>query len=239
MSLIESPHGIFSPKQLTAMKVVDEFSVFVAGVPPESMDVDALRSDRWFGGFGEIARIFLLRNNPEYDVFLSFKDQWSGTNAITWCNGPMSPSGLRAENGYRRYCREFILNRKCQRLYCHELHQWRPFAEVLNVDEVRELNPFEIVDEVLSRYSSPTSPPPRNSNEVPGSLELRRQTADNSATELLVLQKNFNALQKEFDAGQVIINQIVREIQGLQLENANLRQQNLELFENENLRRQI
>jgi len=223
MSLLESPHGIISSQQLTAMKIVDRCSVIVSGVHPQSMSLDALYSDCWFGAFGEITGICILDNDPEHDVHLSFKHQRSATNAISWCNGPQSPSGLCAENGHRRYCREFMVNQRCQRLHCHELHQWRPFAEVLNVDEVRELNPLKIVGEVLSRYSPSTSSPPRNSNELPGTLEHRRQTADNSATELLVLQKSFNELEEAFEAEQVMMDQVLREIQGLRLENANLR----------------
>jgi len=228
MTLLETPFGTVSLEQLTAMKIADRFSVVVSGLPTQSMNLDALYSDSWFGGFGEITGICIFQNNPEYDAHLSFKDEWSATDAISWCNGPSSPSGLFAENGYRRYCREFMLNQRCRRLHCHEVHEWRSSAEVLNHAEMGELdglNPPKTGDKELSRYS------PQSGPALPAMLHHRRQTAEDTATEMLVLQKSFNELQEEFEAEQLMMNEILRKIHGLQLENANLRRQNLEYDE--------
>jgi len=235
MSLLDSPLVNVPLEQLAAMKIIDRFSVVVSGLPTQSMDLDALYSDCWFGAFGEITGICIFQNNPEYDAHLTFKHQQSATNAISWCNGPSSPSGLCAKNGHRRYCREFIFNQRCRRLHCHEVHEWQPSAELLNHDEMGELhdlNPPKNGDKELSRYSPQSIfSPPRNDNALPAVPHHRHQTADDAATEMLVLQKSFNELQEEFEAEQLLMNEILREIHGLQLENANLRRQNLEYDE--------
>jgi len=220
MSLIESPYGIVTFRQLTVMKIIDRCSVLVSGVPPQAAYDHVLSSDYWFGGFGEITRVRVLQSNAGSDAHIMFQHQSSASSAISWCNGPLSPPHLSAQNGYLKYCNKFLQNKDCEREHCFLLHHWCPFTDVLNQDRVRQLDPQ------MSSQQTPSTTPPGDGalsiiscfNEADGP-----RTTDSSA-----LQKSFSALQKSFEAGKVTVNLLLFEIAQAQSENSKLRR---ELFE--------
>jgi len=226
MSLIESPYGIVSFRQLTVMKIVDRFSVLVSGVPPHAANARVLSSDYWFGAFGEITGVRILQSNAGSDVHITFHHQSSASNAISWCNGPSSPADLSAKNGYRKYCNKFLQNKDCQRVKCHLLHHWCPFTEVLNQDKVRQLNPLK----QRSHQMSPQQIPP--GNDTAGWRTVTVSEAGGPMTsEMFALQKRFSDLQESFEAGKVMVNQLLFEIARAQCENSKLRRANFEIEE--------
>ena len=46
--LLESPYGYVSFRQLTVMKLIDRFSIYVSGLPPQYASVGILTSHQWY-----------------------------------------------------------------------------------------------------------------------------------------------------------------------------------------------
>jgi len=231
MSLMESPYGVVTFRQLTVMKFIDRFSVLISGLPAQCANARDLSSRHWFGAFGEISEIRVLRSNPAGDAHITYRHQSSVLNAISWCNGPDSPPALRAQNGYRKYCNKFLKYQRCRRLNCYLFHEWQPFADVMNQDKVRQLNPLRRGHPLLPPADHRVSPLPLCAPPPPPPSE--DQLADDPMAmveleEKLALQKAITETQKIFEAQQVTINRILSEIRELERENLKLRRQNVE-----------
>merc|ERR1719461_1513011 len=60
-----------------------------------------------------------------------------------WVNTNLRPSiGVTAKHGYQKYCTKFLQRKKCNRIKCQLLHEWKDFKEVLNQERVQQLNPL-------------------------------------------------------------------------------------------------
>jgi len=172
---MDTPYGTFSFRQLSVMKIADRLSVIISGLPAQFARDPELSLKFWFGAFGKITEIRVLLN---LDVLISYQHQHSAANAIVWCNGPASPHKISARNGYRKYCRQFLEKKRCQRPKCSLLHEWRAFADVLNQSKVRQLNHLGQSHSLQASTSSSSSYPPaslQNKRFHPHSVNKNQQ----------------------------------------------------------------
>jgi len=233
--LLQSPYGYVSFRQLTVMKIIDRYSVYVSGLHPRIASIVTLSSDEWFGAFGAICQIRIIQGKAPHEAHLRFQFESSATNAINWVNTHLASRGLFAKNGYQKYCTKFLQRKICNRQSCSLLHAWKPFTEVLNPEKVRQLNPLKR-GQVQYRPEQHNLPKvvmaatTTTCNHKPITKAIDKDLEGIAAApQIHAIQDQITALQQSFDEAKMVVDQLIGEVNELEIENTYLRRENDEL----------
>jgi len=133
-------HSALSFRKLRAMKIKDRSSFHVIILNPELATPDILSSQQYFGQFGVISSIRILKDTSPREAHIRFSTANSAERAIEWCNNH-SPIFVNAKYGYQKYCVKFINNQPCDIPGCAMRHSWSDTRDILNF---RSLTPAGI-----------------------------------------------------------------------------------------------
>ena len=96
-----SVHSTYSLQELSGMKFCDKTSCYISGIPREFTTKSTLSSFTWFGMFGEITHIEIIRVPPQCptEVFIKYTTEYAAICALRWCR----EVGLDAKHGDRAH----------------------------------------------------------------------------------------------------------------------------------------
>lgn len=96
--------------------------------------IPTLRSNEYFGRYGKITKILLVKRNasgggpPVVGLYISYYRREDAARAIAEVDGTVFPSGggdvMRASYGTTKYCIAFLRNVSCSNKGCMDLHDW-------------------------------------------------------------------------------------------------------------------
>jgi len=120
-------HSALSFKQLRSVKLKDHFSVSFVSLDKKQVSTETLTL--WFGQFGEICSIRVLKDKQE--MYIRFASQAAALSALRWCLS--QPLRFReVKHGYTRYCKSFISGKQCGKADCTHRHSWADTKDILN-----------------------------------------------------------------------------------------------------------
>jgi CCR4-NOT transcription complex subunit 4 len=96
--------------------------------------ISTLRSNEYFGQYGKITKILLVKRTPPaggepvVGLYVTYYRREDASRCITAVDGTPSPSGngevIRASYGTTKYCIAFLRGVGCSNKGCLELHEW-------------------------------------------------------------------------------------------------------------------
>ncbi|KAJ8093061.1 transcriptional repressor general negative regulator of transcription subunit 4 [Marasmius tenuissimus] len=123
-------------RNLANVRVVQRNVVYVVGIGPRFAKeelIPTLRSHEYFGQYGKINKILLVKRNPSggspvLGVYITYHRREDAARAIAAVDGSPSPSGgrevMRASYGTTKYCMSFLRSVPCSDHNCMNLHEW-------------------------------------------------------------------------------------------------------------------
>ncbi|CAM9526783.1 unnamed protein product, partial [Phaeothamnion confervicola] len=121
-------------RSLQHLRVIQRHLVYVIGLSPNVASEEILRSGRYFGQYGRVAKVVINHHHgvgPEdprhgsasaYITFQYAEDAWSAIKAVD--GFALEGRHVRASFGTTKYCNSFLRNLPCNNpdcLYLHEL----------------------------------------------------------------------------------------------------------------------
>lgn len=140
------PHGNLSAEELINIKIRKRNVCYVVGLPIHVATEIKLRSNEWFGQFGNIATIAINRNSKSIQAnsipaHITYDNDISALNAINFCNKFIFADGrkLKATFGTQHYCRWFIAaNKKCTNVFCGFRHSWCRQSDIITQKDIND-----------------------------------------------------------------------------------------------------
>merc|ERR1719242_2787216 len=140
------PHGNLSAEELINIKIRKRNVCYVVGLPIHVATEIKLRSNEWFGQFGNIATIAINRNSKSIQAnsipaHITYDNDISALNAINFCNKFIFNDGrkLKATFGTQHYCRWFIAaNKKCTNVFCGFRHSWCRHSDIITQKDIAD-----------------------------------------------------------------------------------------------------
>ena len=96
--------------------------------------IPTLRSNEYFGQYGKISKILLVKRTPPggrepiVGLYVTYYRREDAARAIAAVDGTASPSGggdvMRASYGTTKYCTAFLRGVSCTNNGCTDLHDW-------------------------------------------------------------------------------------------------------------------
>ncbi|KZV99083.1 hypothetical protein EXIGLDRAFT_804589 [Exidia glandulosa HHB12029] len=124
-------------KHLLNVRIVQRNQVYVVGLGSRLSKeefIPALRSNEYFGQYGKISKILLVKRNqpgartPVVGLYVTYHRREDAARAIQAVDGTPSPGGggeiMRASHGTTKYCMSFLRNVNCSQPGCLDLHDW-------------------------------------------------------------------------------------------------------------------
>eukprot|EP01083_Nonionella_stella_P051619 137057_1 len=147
---LQCPHGSLSAEELINIKIRKRNVCYVVGLPIHVATEQKLRTQEWFGQFGNIATIAINRNSKSIQAnsipaHITYDNDISALNAINFCNKFIFDDGrkLKATFGTQHYCRWFIAaNKKCTNVFCGFRHSW---CRVEDIITQKDINDFKAI----------------------------------------------------------------------------------------------
>merc|ERR1740123_3033552 len=113
------------------MKLNDRFSCSVTFLAQERASAATLSGPRWFGQFGEISSLRVLKDSQPYEIYVRYIAEEEALAALDWCSS--QPHRFRSpKHGYTRYCKDFINGQPCSKHDCEHRHSWADTRDILN-----------------------------------------------------------------------------------------------------------
>mmetsp|Transcript_15190 Transcript_15190/g.23836 ORF Transcript_15190/g.23836 Transcript_15190/m.23836 type:complete len:555 (+) Transcript_15190:211-1875(+) len=142
----QCPHGNLSAEELINIKIRKRNVCYVVGLPIHIATEEKLRSQEWFGQFGNIATIAINRNSKSIQAnsipaHITYDNDMSALNAINFCNKFVFDDGrkLKATFGTQHYCRWFIAaNKKCTNVFCGFRHSWCRPEDIITQKDIND-----------------------------------------------------------------------------------------------------
>lgn len=124
-------------RHLTNVRIVQRNVVYVVGLGSRYAKeelIPTLRSSDYFGQYGKITKILLVKRTPPggrapiLGLYISYYRREDAARAIQVVDGAPSPSGgdemMRASYGTTKYCIAFLRGVSCTNRGCMDLHEW-------------------------------------------------------------------------------------------------------------------
>ncbi|KAH8117610.1 hypothetical protein DFH11DRAFT_1504882 [Phellopilus nigrolimitatus] len=124
-------------RHLVNVRVVQRNVVYVVGLGSRFAKeelIPTLRSNEYFGQYGKITKILLVKRTPSggqspiLGLYISYYRREDAARAIAAVDGTSSPSGggdvMRASYGTTKYCIAFLRGVSCTNHGCMDLHEW-------------------------------------------------------------------------------------------------------------------
>eukprot|EP01083_Nonionella_stella_P196310 722474_1 len=146
----QCPHGNLTAEELINIKIRKRNVCYVVGLPIHVATETKLRTQEWFGQFGNIATIAINRNSKSIQAnsipaHITYDNDISALNAINFCNKFIFDDGrkLKATFGTQHYCRWFIAaNKKCTNVFCGFRHSWCKPSDII---AQKDINDFKAI----------------------------------------------------------------------------------------------
>ena len=126
--------------------------------------IPTLRSNEYFGQYGKITKILLVKRTPPggtepvLGLYISYYRREDAARAIQAVDGAPSPSGggeiMRASYGTTKYCIAFLRNASCTNHGCMDLHDWGDEKDCFTKEDLTTLlvAPFLVDDAILISF---------------------------------------------------------------------------------------
>ncbi|KXN85494.1 General negative regulator of transcription subunit 4 [Leucoagaricus sp. SymC.cos] len=123
-------------RHLANVRVVQRNVVYVVGIGPRAKEelIPTLRSNEYFGQYGKINKIILVKRTPSgggapvVGLYITYQRKEDAARAIAAVDGTASPGGgkevMRASYGTTKYCMAFLRGVSCTDHGCMNLHEW-------------------------------------------------------------------------------------------------------------------
>jgi len=191
--------------------MVDRHSCYVAGIQREIATKEVLEKPSFFGQFGQITSLRVLRDRDPGEVYIRFASAFDAVRAISWCNG-QTALGISAEHGYQKYCIKFIDGKRCNRPQCPHRHSWAPNADILpSATEIAQSNNYNHAPPAKTNHVAE----PVHDCDYQLGLRLEAQ-----------FRAQFTDLEMKFRAQQDQMRALLFHVEQLRTENARLRTEN-------------
>ncbi|KAK2761604.1 transcriptional repressor general negative regulator of transcription subunit 4 [Arachnomyces sp. PD_36] len=191
-----------SRKNLAGVRVVQKNLVYVIGLNPTIRDenqlLQTLRTDQYFGQYGEIDKIVVSKAKPGGNssqgigVYVTFARKIDAATCIAAVDG--SPNGdrvLRAQYGTTKYCSSFLRNEQCNNRNCTFLHETGEDTDSFSRQDLSSINTLSSQRPAppngQASTAGPSQPfptsavqrPPHNANQPvqPVTQAVRRQSS--------------------------------------------------------------
>lgn len=129
--------------------------------------IPILRSSEYFGQYGKITKILLVKRTPPgartpvVGLYITYYRREDAARAITSVDGAPSPSGggdvMRASYGTTKYCIAFLRNATCTNNGCLDLHDWGDEKDCFTKEDLSTLYVFAKVLSNLRDLMTPFS----------------------------------------------------------------------------------
>ena len=161
--LISTPNrNRYALTELLNMKLVQKNSIYIMDIPIMHSFPNILKSDRWFGQFGEIQKV---RINDQIDsqfksVIIIYHCDRSALEAISYCNANTfnrDEIKLSATYHTQKYCKWFLLQIGCKEDKCPHKHEWdKEHIERKSKPATRRLEPppAKVVNAFYKNYGT-------------------------------------------------------------------------------------
>ncbi|KAF5357815.1 hypothetical protein D9756_001673 [Leucocoprinus leucothites] len=123
-------------RHLANVRVVQRNVVYVVGIGSRAKEelIPTLRSNEYFGQYGKINKIILVKRTPSgggapvVGLYITYHRKEDAARAISAVDGVPSPGGgkevMRASYGTTKYCMAFLRGVSCTDHSCMNLHEW-------------------------------------------------------------------------------------------------------------------
>ncbi len=144
-------HSLLSHDELSDLRVRQRNLVYVVGLPIALCDQQTLRTKAWFGGFGEIKKVYCNERTSHPSptgsgaAFITFYKQRDALRAIQSMNGKYLDDGnriMKATTGCTKYCCYFLRGSTCSNPRCLYLHEWANEDDVVTKEERNDFGPI-------------------------------------------------------------------------------------------------
>lgn len=224
-----TPHGPLTLHKIARIKMLDRHSCYVAGIQRDIASKEILSKPAFFGQFGEISSIRVLRDRDPGEVYLRFRSEGAAVRAIAWCNS-QSCMGISAQHGYQKYCIKFIDNKRCKRPNCPHRHSWCDNRDIIPsataINAAQQQQPQQMVESIhstLPLHAATNVETARN-----GEPDQNNQMVDTNVNRagMMMLQGQLMELQRQYMASQKWQHWLMTQVQELKEENYRLRTEN-------------
>lgn len=114
------------------LRIIQRNVIYILGIKPEIAKKEILTSQKFFGQYGEISKVFIskkpfyLKNTKDYcyNAYITFQERLSASFAIAGLNNFVF-EGKKMEASYatNRYCKSFVRNKRCKNRNCNYIHK--------------------------------------------------------------------------------------------------------------------
>jgi len=209
-----TPHGPLTLHKIARIKMLDRHSCYVAGIQREIATKEILSKPAFFGQFGEISSIRVLRDRDPGEVYLRFHSEKDAIRAIAWCNS-QSPLGISAQHGYQKYCIKFIDNKRCKRPNCPHRHSWCDNRDII-------ASASAITQQGNQIPMTSTNVESSRNGEV--HMNAMGQMVDSNG--FAMMQNQLMDLKRQYIAQREMMKSILFNVEQLKAENSRLRMEN-------------
>ena len=113
--------------------------------------IPSLRSNDYFGQYGKISKILLVKRNqagasPVVGLYVTYHRREDAARAIAAVDGAPTPGGnsdiMRASHGTTKYCMSFLRNVSCSQPGCLDMHDWADERDCFTKEDLSSLCAF-------------------------------------------------------------------------------------------------
>eukprot|EP01083_Nonionella_stella_P074446 201945_1 len=144
-------HSQLSYEELSNIRVRQKNLVYVVGLPLTLCDEQTLKTNKWFGCFGKIKKVYCNKKTSHaartgsFAAFITFYRESDAMKAIQSMNGKYLDDGhrmLKATTGSTKYCSYFLRGSSCSNPQCLYLHEWANKEDVVTKEELNDFGPI-------------------------------------------------------------------------------------------------
>lgn len=167
-----------SRKHLSGLRVMQKNLVYVTGLTPNLQEdklLSILRSDQYFGRYGEIIKIVVSKakdtNHPQsVGVYVTYRQKEDAEQCIAAVDGSKNGDRtLRAQYGTTKYCSAYLRGENCPNRNCMFLHEPGEANESFSRAALSSFN---------AGQHGPDRPPPQSQQPVAAtSQSMARQSS--------------------------------------------------------------
>lgn len=203
--------------------MLDRHSCYVSGIQREIASKEILSKPAFFGQFGEISSIRVLRDRDPGEVYLRFHSEKDAIRAIAWCNS-QSPLGISAQHGYQKYCIKFIDNKRCKRPNCPHRHSWCDNRDIIpSASAITQQGGNHHQCQVLPTKLETSRNGECHANQV-NVMNPMVQMVDSNG--FAVMRNQFMDLKRQYIQQREMMQSIMSNVAQLKAENSRLRMEN-------------
>ncbi|KAF1813220.1 hypothetical protein P152DRAFT_465880 [Eremomyces bilateralis CBS 781.70] len=160
-----------SRKHLAGLRVVQKNLVYVTGMTPNTREarlLDILRSNDYFGQYGEIVKIVVSKPKEtigphanSVGVYVTYKRKEDAAKCIASVNGSRNGDRvLKAQYGTTKYCSAYLRNETCSNRNCMFLHEAGDENETFSRKDMSSMNAAHNLPEQEDAPDHPSVPQP-------------------------------------------------------------------------------